>query len=77
MPREAWRYTLGNRSGLDWVLDQHREKTPRDPTVRRVFGTYRFADHKEKAIDLLMRATRVSVETVAITDAMRALKRET
>lgn len=77
VPPSAWDYRLGNRSGLDWILDQHKEKTPKDPTIREKFNTYRFADHKEKVVDLLMRVTRVSVETVAITDAMRALERGT
>jgi predicted helicase len=71
VPREAWAYLLGNRSALDWVLDQHKEKKPKDPTIREKFDTYRFADHKERVIDLLMRVTTVSVETVAIVDAMR------
>jgi predicted helicase len=34
VPPEAWDYRLGNRTALDWVLDQHEEKTPRDPTIR-------------------------------------------
>lgn len=76
VPEEAWRYRLGNRSAIDWVLDQHKEKKPRDPTIREKFNTYRFADYKEKVIDLLRRVTRVSVETVAITDAMKDLNRE-
>jgi predicted helicase len=76
VPPEAWAYKLGNRSGLDWVLDQHKEKTPKDPTIREKFNTYRFADYKEKVVDLLMRVTRVSVETVAITEAMKALRRQ-
>lgn len=75
VPAEAWRYRLGNRTAIDWVLDQHKEKTPRDPTIREKFNTYRFADHKERVVDLLGRVTRVSVETVAITDAMQALDR--
>jgi len=75
VPPEAWTYRLGNRSGLDWILDQHKEKTPKDPTIREKFNKYRFADYKETVIDLLMRATRVSVETVAITEAMKAAKR--
>jgi len=70
IPPEVWRYKLGNRTALDWILDQYKEKTPKDPTIREKFNTYRFADYKEKVIDLLMRVTRVSVETVAITDAM-------
>ncbi len=76
IPAEAWDYRLGNRSGLDWILDQYKEKTPKDPTIREKFNTYRFADYKEKVIDLLMRVTRVSVETVAITEAMKEAKRE-
>ena len=72
IPAAAWAYRLGNRSAIDWVLDQHREKTPRDPTVARLFNTYRFADHKEAMIDLLARVVRVSVDTVAITESMRA-----
>ena len=75
MPPEAWQYRLGNRSALEWVLDQHKERTPKDPTIRARFNTYRFADHKEEVIDLLCRVTRVSVETVAITEAMRRLPR--
>jgi predicted helicase len=75
VPPEAWTYQLGNRSALDWVLDQHKERTPKDPTIRARFNTYRFADHKERVIDLLGRVTRVSVETVAITQAMRAVSR--
>jgi predicted helicase len=75
IPPQVWQYRLGNRSALDWILDQYKEKTPKDPTIREKFNTYRFADYKEKVIDLLARVTRVSVETVAITDAMTAFKR--
>ena len=75
VPPEAWVYKLGSRSALEWILDQYKEKTPKDPTIREKFNTYRFGDHKEKVIDLLKRVTRVSVETMKIVDAMRAEKR--
>lgn len=75
IPVAAWRYRLGNRSAIDWVLDQHKEKTPRDPTIREKFNTYRFADYKESMISLLAKVARVSVDTVAITDAMAAIDR--
>ena len=75
IPPEAWTYRLGNRSAIDWVLDQHKEKTPRDPTIRAKFNTYRFADHKEEMIKLLAKVVTVSLETVKITDAMRAVAR--
>ncbi len=71
VPPEAWTYKLGNRSALEWILDQYKEKKPKDPTIRARFDSYRFADHKDAVIDLLARVTRVSVETQAIVDAMR------
>jgi predicted helicase len=76
IPPEAWDYKLGNRSALEWILDQYKEKKPKDPTIREKFNTYRFADYKEKAIDLLMRVTTVSVCTVGITSAMKETNRE-
>jgi predicted helicase len=75
VPSETWAYKLGNRSALEWILDQYKEKKPKDPTIREKFDTYRFMDYKEKVIDLLMRVTTVSVETVAITEAMKTAKR--
>lgn len=75
VPPEAWAYKLGNRCAIDWVLDQHKEKKPKDPTIREKFDTYRFADHKEKVIDLLQRVTTVSVETVKVVQAMQATAR--
>ena len=68
VPIPAWQYQLGSRSALEWVLDQYKERKPRDPTIRERFNTYRFADHKERVIDLLGRVCAVSVETVRIVD---------
>ena len=68
-------YRLGNHSAIDWVLDQHKEKKPRDPTIAAKFNTYRFADYKEACIALLGRVVTVSLETVKITEAMKALDR--
>ena len=68
-------YPCGNRCAIDWVLDPYKEKKPKDPTIRAKFDTYRFADHKEKVIDLLARVTTVSVETMRIVNAMRAAPR--
>ena len=70
MPADAWRYVLGSRSALEWVLDQYKEKKPRDPTIREKFNNYRFADHKERVIDLLQRVCTVSVKTMEIVDGM-------
>jgi predicted helicase len=66
VPTEAWQYQLGTYSALDWVLERHKEKTPKDPTIREKFNTYRFADHKEEVIELLRRVCSVSVATMGI-----------
>ncbi|MEH2379370.1 MAG: type ISP restriction/modification enzyme [Nostoc sp.] len=66
VPKIAWEYCLGNRSALEWILDQYKEKKPKDPTIAEKFNTYRFADYKEQVIDLLQRVCTVSVETMQI-----------
>ena len=73
VPPEASQYRLGNRSALEWVLDQYKEKKPRDPTIAARFNNYRFADHKERVIDLLQRVCTVSVETVRIVNRLNLL----
>lgn len=70
IPAAAWAYKLGNRSALEWVLDQWKEHKIDDPTVAEKFNTYHFADHKEPVIDLLRRVCAVSVETMKIVKSM-------
>jgi predicted helicase len=68
----AWEYKLGNRSALEWILDQYKEKKPKDPTIAKLFNTYKFTDYKEQVIDLLQRVCTVSVKTMAIIHQMSA-----
>ena len=75
VPEFAWEYKLGNRTAIEWVLDQYKEKKPRDPTIRERFNTYRFADYKEDVIGLLRRVCTVSVRTMEIVDGM-AIRRD-
>ncbi len=70
VPALAWEYKLGNRSALEWILDQYKEKTPQDATIREKFNTYKFADYKEQVIDLLKRVTTVSIKTMEIINQM-------
>ena len=66
IPPQAWDYQLGNRSALEWVLDQYKEKTPKDPTIKEKFNTYRFIDHKEQVIELLGKVCQISLKTVEL-----------
>lgn len=70
VPPQAWAYKLGNRSALEWILDQYKESNPSDPTIREQFNTYRFADYKDHVIDLLCRVCTVSVQTMDIISQM-------
>jgi len=70
IPAQAWQYQLGNRSALEWILDQYKEKKIADPTIAEKFAHYRFADYKEQVIDLLEKVCTVSVETMRIIDRM-------
>lgn len=74
VPAEAWNYKLGNRSALEWVLDQYKEKKPTDPTIAEKFNTYKFSDYKTEVIDLLKRVCTVSVETMKIIREMEKEK---
>jgi predicted helicase len=70
VPPLAWEYKLGNRSALEWILDQYKEKKPSDATIAEKFNTYRFADYKEQVIGLLKRVCTVSIKTMEIINQM-------
>ena len=76
IPKAAWDYKLGNRSALEWILDQYKEKKPTDPTIAEKFNTYLFADYKEHVIELLKRVCTVSVQTVKIVNSMPGYKKQ-
>jgi predicted helicase len=66
IPVIAWSYKLGNRSALEWVLDQYKEKKSTDKTIIEHFDNYSFADYKEEVIVLLKKICSVSVDTMKI-----------
>lgn len=70
IPESAWRYTLGKRSPLEGVLEQYKERKPKDAAIAARFNAYRFADYKEQVIDLLQRVCAVSVGTMEVVDEM-------
>ena len=75
VPPSAWEYQLGSRSALEWVLDQYKERKPRDATLREEFNAYKFADHKERVIDLLGRVCAVSAKTMDAVERLSGLRR--
>ena len=50
--RQGVDYRLSTYNTLEWVLERHKERTPKD-RHRESSNIYRFADYKEQVIDLL------------------------
>lgn len=74
IPEEAYRYQLGSRSAIEWIIDRYWVKTDKpsgivnDPNDwSREVGDPRYI------LDLLARVVTVSVETMRIVDALPAL----
>ncbi|MBZ0279565.1 MAG: N-6 DNA methylase [Anaerolineae bacterium] len=58
IPAAAFDYRLGNRSALDWVIDQYQAKDNSDPNL--------YNDDEHYIVKLVGRVVRVSVETAHI-----------
>ena len=75
IPQEAYRYMLGSRSAIEWIIDRYQIKTDKasgivnDPNDwSREVGDPRYI------LDLLARIVTVSLETMAIVDALPSLE---
>ena len=70
IPERAHDYRLGNRSALEWLVNQYRVRT-----YKRYDITHDPNDPKNKwyIVDLIKRVTTVSVETVDIVEGLPEL----
>jgi predicted helicase len=73
IPPETFQYRLGNRSALEWVIDQYQVST--DPRSGIVTDPNRRADadYDDSIVQLLRRVITVSLQTVALVDGLPAL----
>ncbi len=70
VPAQALAYKLGNRSAIEWILDQYKPYKSDDKTIQEHFNNYDFADYKEEVIELLQKVCWVSVETMKIVEKL-------
>ena len=70
IPPKAFEYRLGNRSALEWVIDQYRVKTDRRSGIE---SDPNRADDKQYIVRLIERVITVSLETVAIVEGLPEL----
>ncbi len=59
VPAFAWEYKLGNRSAIEQILDQYKERKPKDASIAERLNNYKFEDYKEQVIELLKRVCNV------------------
>jgi len=69
IPPEVFRYRLGNRSALDWVIDQYQVNHITGPGGDRVSGPNR-PDDPQYIVRLVGQVVRVSMETMALIDSL-------
>ena len=70
IPEEVFGYRLGNRSALEWVVDQYRVKTDKRSGI--VNDPNRL-DDETYIVDLIRKVIGVSLETVGIVERLSGL----
>ena len=70
IPAEVFGYRLGNRSALEWVVDQYRVKTDRRSGIE---NNPNRADDETYIVDLIGKVISVSLETVASVEGLSGL----
>ncbi len=70
IPAEMFQCRLGNRSALEWVVDQYRVKTDRRSGIENDPNP---ADDETYIVDLIRKVVSVSLETVRIVERLSGL----
>ncbi|MEU8350595.1 type ISP restriction/modification enzyme [Streptomyces sp. NPDC048845] len=71
IPEEAYRYQIGARSAIEWIIDRYQVKV--DKASEIVNDPNDWSDNPRYIIDLLKRIVTVSLETMKIVDSLPAL----
>ncbi|MFG2512647.1 DEAD/DEAH box helicase [Streptomyces sp. NPDC048584] len=71
VPEEAYRYQLGGRSAIEWLIDRYYVKTDKASGI--VNDPNDWSDDPRYIVDLLKRIVTVSLETMKIVDALPTL----
>lgn len=71
IPEEAYRYQLGARSAIEWIIDRYQVKV--DKASEIVNDPNDWSDKPRYIIDLLKRIVTVSLETMKIVDSLPPL----
>jgi len=72
IPEEAYRYQLGARSAIEWIIDRYQVKVDKDSGI--INDPNDWSDDPRYIIDLLKRIVTVSLETMKIVDQLPPLE---
>ncbi|HNB54469.1 MAG TPA: hypothetical protein PK530_21160 [Anaerolineales bacterium] len=67
IPPETFNYRLGNRSALDWIIDQYR--VTQDPRSK-IINDPNNPDDPQYIVRLIKKVVTVSVETVKVVEGL-------
>jgi predicted helicase len=74
IPEDAYRYVLGSRSAVEWIIDRYQVRTDKASGIVNDPNDWsRDVDDPRYVIDLLKRVVTVSVETNRIVDSLPPL----
>ncbi|MBK0331546.1 DEAD/DEAH box helicase [Brachybacterium sp. MASK1Z-5] len=74
IPEEAYRYQLGSRSAIEWIIRQYKVTTDKASGIVNDPNQWGIEhDNPRYILDLLQKVVTVSVRTVQITDALPSL----
>ncbi|WP_326825831.1 DEAD/DEAH box helicase [Streptosporangium sp. NBC_01756] len=71
IPEEAYRYQLGARSAIEWIIDRYQVKIDKDSGITNDPNDW--SDDPRYIIDLLKRIVTVSLQTMKIVDQLPPL----
>lgn len=75
IPEEAYRYTLGSRSAIEWVMERYQVKTDPASGIVNDPNAWALAEGDPRYVpDLLARVTSVALTTVRVVEALPPLE---
>lgn len=72
IPDEAYRYTLGAKSAIEWIVERYQVKTDKASGI--VNDPNEYSNDARYILDLLKRIVTVSIESVKVIDALPVLE---
>ncbi|WP_330251412.1 DEAD/DEAH box helicase family protein [Nocardia sp. NBC_00565] len=72
IPEEAYRYQLGARSAIEWIIDRYQIKVDKESEI--VNDPNDWSDDPRYIIDLIRRIVTVSLETMKVVDGLPPLQ---